>query len=102
MKASRTIRLLVAGVLGAALTVPVAASAADSTTLSARKRHHSHQRHHHGNSAAAMRMFGMMAGTIMGIAAAEQEREYWRDRSYYGYPPPPRYRYYPYRRYYPY
>jgi hypothetical protein len=79
---------------------------ADTEDLSARRRHY------RGNNRAALRMFGAVAGTIVGIAAAEQARRNWRRHGYYGYygyygyhggygyPPPPVYHgygpYYPY------
>jgi len=82
-------RILTAGAIAALLALPIAApaSASDSLSLSARAHRH------HGDSRAALRMFGMVAGTIAGIAA-EQER-----RDGYGYPPPG---YYGYGPYYPY
>jgi hypothetical protein len=48
--------------------------------LSARRRHHRYNRHHGGNR-AALRAFGIIAGTIASIAAAEAAR---RDCRYYG------------------
>ncbi|MCK9907979.1 hypothetical protein MXD81_02465 [Microbacteriaceae bacterium K1510] len=68
---------------------PQAQSAA-TLDLSARKRHY---HRHYRNDRAALQMFGMVAGTIAGIAAAEESRRYYR-RGYgyygdYGYPPPP-------------
>ena len=46
-------------------------------------------------------MFGIVAGTIAGIAAEQERRDYYRDRYRYGYgyPPPG---YYGYGPYYPY
>lgn len=46
-------------------------------------------------------MFGMVAGTIAGIAAEQERRDYYRDRYRYGYgyPSPG---YYGYGPYYPY
>jgi hypothetical protein len=74
------------------------ATAASTLDLSARKRHYRHYR----NDRAALQMFGMVAGAIAGIAAAEQSRRYYRrGYGYYdydGYPPPP-YGYRPYYRY---
>lgn len=71
--------------------------------LSARKRHY---HRHYRNDRAALQMFGMVAGTIAGIAAAEESRRYYRrGYGYYGYrdypPPPPAYYggYGPYYRY---
>ena len=68
--------------------------------FSARRRHHRYRRSYRSNR-AALRAFGIFAGTIANIAAAEAAR---RDCRYYGdcyyYYPPPR-RYY-YRRYYRY
>ncbi len=73
------------------------AQAAGTFDLSARKRHYAR---HYRNDRAALRMFGAVAGTIAGIAAAEQSRRYYRDDGYYGgygysggygYPPPPYY-----------
>ncbi|HET9617386.1 MAG TPA: hypothetical protein VFP74_09465 [Pseudolabrys sp.] len=88
-------RILTAGAIAALLALPIAApaSASDSLSLSARAHRHHHAHRHHGDSRAALRMFGMVAGTIAGIAA-EQER-----RDGYGYPPPG---YYGYGPYYPY
>ena len=80
------------------------AAAADSLALSARAnhyRHHFHHYRHYGGGRAALRMFGMMAGTIASIAAAQEARDEWRHRYYYGYPPPP-YGYDGYGPYYPY
>lgn len=71
------------------------AKSAETLDLSARKRHYRHYR----NDRAALQMFGMVAGTIAGIAAAEQSRRYYRrGYGYYGYddyppPPPPPYYY---------
>ena len=97
-----SVRLVTAGALAAVLSLPLAApaGASDSLSLSARSRHHHHYRHH-GDSRAAMRMFGMVAGTIAGIAAEQERRDYYRDRYRYGYgyPPPG---YYGYGPYYPY
>jgi hypothetical protein len=70
-----------------------AASAADASKqpraeqgttfeLSARKRHHHYRR---GNSRAAMQMFGMVAGTIASIAAAQHARNYYDRYDGYGY-----------------
>lgn len=101
MRMPGTARLLAAALI-AAVTLPLAgaAAAADSLDLSAR-RHHRHHHHHHGNSAAALRMFGLMAGTFAGIAAAQAERDEWRHRYYYGYSRPYGY-YYGGPGYYPY
>lgn len=90
-------RILTAGAIAALLALPIAApaSASDSLSLSARAHRH------HGDSRAALRMFGMVAGTIAGIAAEQERRDYYRDRYRYGYgyPPPG---YYGYGPYYPY
>ena len=99
-----SIRLVAAGALATVLLLPLVppASASDSLSLSARSRHHHHYRHH-GDSRAAMRMFGMVAGTIAGIAAEQERRDYYRDRyryGYYGYGRP--YGYYGPGPYYPY
>jgi hypothetical protein len=103
MTISRTAFGLSAVVLLAAtsLALPAFAAPADSQALSARSHHHHHHRHY-GNSRAALRMFGLMAGTIASIAAANEARDEWRYRYEYGYPPPPPYGYYGYRPYYPY
>jgi len=100
-------RAFLVGLMALALALPLVSPAmAGTLSLSARSHHHYHYRHHHyrhsGNSRAALRMFGMVAGTIAGIAAADAARDDWH-RGYgyygnYGYPPPP----YGYGRYYPY
>lgn len=62
-------------------------ASAATIDLSARKRHYYRRG---GDSRAAMAMFGMVAGTIASIAAAEEARRY-RERygyGYYGGPPP--------------
>ncbi|MEJ2375601.1 MAG: hypothetical protein P8Y71_09320 [Pseudolabrys sp.] len=78
--------------------------------FSARRRHHG-AGHYHGNSRAALRAFGIIAGTIANIAAAERARRDCRDYGYrygyYGYRPHyyypcPRHYYYRYRYYRPY
>jgi hypothetical protein len=77
---------------------PQVQDATAGIALSARKRHH-HVRHHRSGERAAVRAFGMIAGTIAGLAAADA----WRDRcgyydcGYYDYAP--RYYYRPYRHY---
>ena len=48
--------------------------------LSARRRHH----RYNGNNAAALRMFGMMMGTIAGLAARDRYRDGYY--AYYGGP----------------
>ncbi|HEU5017300.1 MAG TPA: hypothetical protein VFT69_04950 [Pseudolabrys sp.] len=77
---------------------PEVRDAMASVALSARKRHHHrHYRHHRGGERAALQAFGLIAGTIASIAAANA----WRDRcgyydcGYYDYGP--RYYYRPYR-----
>ncbi len=73
---------------------PQAQSAA-TLDFSARRRHSRYYR----NDRAALQMFGIVAGTIAGIAAAEQSRRYYcRGYGYYGYGgyPPPDYGYGPY------
>jgi hypothetical protein len=64
--------------------------------LSAHRRHYRYR----GNNRAALRAFGIIAGTIASIAAAEAARRdcrrYGYCYGYYGYGP----YYYPYRRYY--
>lgn len=96
-------RILTAGAIAALLALPIAApaSASDSLSLSARAHRHHHAHRHHGDSRAALRMFGMVAGTIAGIAAEQERRDYYRDRYRYGYgyPSPG---YYGYGPYYPY
>lgn len=77
---------------------------ANSTLLSARKRHH-HVRHYYNGERAALRTFGLIAGSIASIAAANE----WRDHcgyydcgyygGYYGYGYAPRYYYYYHRPY---
>ncbi len=85
----------------AAAGQPQARSAA-TLDLSAHKRHHRYYR----NDRAALQMFGMVAGTIAGIAAAEESRRYYRRGygyyGYYNYPPPPQPYYYGYGPYYRY
>lgn len=65
------------------------AQSASTLDLSARKRHY---HRHYRNDRAALQMFGMVAGTIAGIAAAEESRRYYRRGygyyGYYDYPPP--------------
>jgi hypothetical protein len=83
--------------LGPAQAVPVKqqqASGPATLDLSARRRHHRYYRHY-GSNRAALRAFGIVAGTIASIAAAEAAR---RDCRYYGgcyygygYGPPPYY-----------
>jgi hypothetical protein len=90
--------------IGAAQAAPANKPQAQAATLdlSARKRHY---HRHYRNDRAALQMFGMVAGTITGIAAAEQSRRYYRrgygyDDYYDGYPPPAYYGGYgPYYRY---
>jgi hypothetical protein len=98
-------RPILLGLIAFTVVLPLASSATAGTlSLSARSHHHyrHHQYRHSGNSRGALRMFGMVAGTIAGIAAADAARDDWR-RGYgyygYGYPPP---RPYPYGPYYPY
>jgi hypothetical protein len=70
----------------------------------AQARHYRHYLYHYGNR-AALRAFGLIAGTIASIAAAEKARRDCRRYGYrdYGYAPPPYYYYRPrYRYYYPY
>ena len=98
-------RAFLVGLMALAVALPLV-SPATAGTLSLSARSHHHYRHHHyrhsGNSRAALRMFGMVAGTIAGIAAADAARDDWhRGHGYYGnygYPPPP----YGYGPYYPY
>ena len=77
------------------------AQAAATVDLNARQRRH----YRRGNDQAALQMFGIIAGTIAGIAAAEESRRYYRrgygyDGGYgYRYAPPPDYGYGPYYRY---
>lgn len=96
-------RPVLAGLMALSLALPLASPAA-AGTLSLSARSHHHYRHHHyrhtGNSRAALRMFGMVAGTIASVAAADAARDDWR-RGYgyygdYGYPPPRPYGYGPY------
>jgi hypothetical protein len=96
--------------LGPAQALPVKqqqASGYATLDLSARRRHHRYYRHYGGNR-AALRAFGIIAGTIASIAAAEAARRDCRyyGGCYYGYgyrygPPPyyyrPRHYYYYYR-----
>jgi hypothetical protein len=68
---------------GPAQAVPVKQQQASGPTtldLSARRRHHHYYRHY-GSNRAALRAFGLVAGTIASIAAAEAAR---RDCRYYG------------------
>ena len=95
-------RPVFAGWMVFALALPVAspAWATGTMSLSARSHHH-HDRHHYhrhsGNSRAALRMFGLVAGTIAGVAAADAARDDWRrGYGYNGYPPPQPYGYGPY------
>lgn len=80
------------------------ASAASTVDICARQRHH-HYRHHyrHNDSRAALNMFGMMMGTIAGLAARDAARHdcrYYGNCYYYGAPPSPYYHGYgPYYRY---
>ena len=85
---SRTMRVSIAAALAGLLAL---------TALGpAQARHYHHHRHyygHHGNR-AALRAFGLIAGTIASIAAAEQARRDCRRYGYcygdgYGYGPPP-------------
>jgi hypothetical protein len=76
--------------LGSAQAAPRQAQvqAAGTYDLSARKRHY----HSRNDSRAAIAAFGMVAGTIAGIAAAQESRPYYRGGyygGYYDYPPPP-------------
>jgi hypothetical protein len=98
----RPTRGSIAALLAAAVTlssfdvVPTQAAAAGQPQLQTADMHDlsARRRHYRGNDRAALRMFGMVAGTIVGIAAAEQARRNWRRGYYgyydgYGYPPPP-------------
>jgi len=80
--------ITIAPVQAASAKQPQAQSAA-TLDLSARKRHY---HRHYRNDRAALQMFGIVAGTIAGIAAAEESRRYYRrGYGYYGdydYPPP--------------
>jgi hypothetical protein len=114
MAMRRTIRGSIAAALAAALALsaldlapaqalPVKqqqASGPATLDLSARRRHHRHYR----SNRAALRAFGIIAGTIAGIAAAKAARRDCRyyGGCYYGYGyryGPPRY-YYRHRYYY--
>lgn len=73
---------------GASATVAQAVSHDEITDMSARKK-----RYRRGGDAAALAAFGMIAGTIAGIAAAERRRDYYERNSYYGYYGAPAYGY---------
>lgn len=91
-------RKVLAGLVALAVALPLAApaSAAGALALSARSHHHyRHHYRHYGNSRAALRMFGLVAGTIASAAAADEWRRGYDDGGYYDYPPPA-YRYGPY------
>ena len=95
-------RPIFAGLMVCALAWPLVSPASASGIVSLSARSHHHYRHHHyrhsDNSRAALRMFGLVAGTIASVAAADAARDDWH-RGYYGYPPPPPYGYGPYYRY---
>jgi hypothetical protein len=96
--------LIVAGMvltslnLGSAQAAPKQAQvqAAGTLDMSARSRQHQRQyNRHRGNDRAAIAAFGMVAGAIAGIAAAQESRRYYRQNYYDGYDdyPPPAYGY---------
>jgi hypothetical protein len=77
-----------------AAATAIAISAVSVTPASANRRGN--------NAAAAIAMFGIVAGTIAGIAAADARRSDWEARQRYyggdGYPQPAPYSYYQCRR----
>jgi hypothetical protein len=93
----RTMRVSVAAALAGVLAFAVIGPA--------QARHYRHYSHHYGNR-AALHAFGLIAGTIASIAAAEEARRDCRSYGYcyygYGYAPPPYYYHPRYRYYYPY
>jgi hypothetical protein len=54
-------------------------STGGNTDISAARRYH----HHHGGGAAAMAAFAGIVGTIGGIAAAQERRDYYDGPGYY-------------------
>jgi hypothetical protein len=59
-----------------------AQTASQATDISARKRY----RRHYSNNAAAMAFMGMALGTVGGLIAEQQRRDYYRQNYYYGGP----------------